>query len=396
MEFISGKLKIHDIFSDNNNWLNFVEKYKNKIRDSVIENVAKVLACRKILGKTTYNCDNCESKKITPHSCKSRFCTTCGKVATDKWIHNIQSILPDVIYQHITFTIPDEYWPLFRANRSLLNELPRIAAEIILELSKSKNRKKQYLPGIFAALHTYGRDLKFNAHVHLTTTVGGFLFGKTPLYIHGKTFHHQTLKNMWKYRITLLLKTQFIAGTLKPTKELEHNFIDINSFNSWLNSHYKKQWNVFCQKTQKGPKQASEYIGKYLKKPPLAEARILSYKNNVVTFRFLDHTTKTYKTKSLPIEKFIQSLIIHIPEKYFKMVRYYGFLSNRTRSKYMKLLNANYQPVSKLKTSFTYLLKKTHHLTCECCGGTYIITNKTYSSLRNVIETIYSQNLNSS
>ncbi|MFK0569557.1 transposase [Endozoicomonas sp.] len=33
--------------------------------------------------------------------------------------------------------------------------------------------KKGIRSGIFTALHTFGRDLKWNTHVHLSVTTGG-------------------------------------------------------------------------------------------------------------------------------------------------------------------------------------------------------------------------------
>ncbi|WP_394355837.1 transposase [Candidatus Trichorickettsia mobilis] len=33
----------------------------------------------------------------------------------------------------------------------------------------------------------------------------------------------------------------------------------------------------------------------------------------------------------MPVLQFISSLIMHIPDRYFRIIRYYGFLSNRTR-----------------------------------------------------------------
>ena len=65
--------------------------------------------------------------------------------------------------------MPAELWELFRYNRSLLGSLSGLAATIILKVAG----KKGIRPGIFTALHTFGRDLKWNVHVHLSVTVGG-------------------------------------------------------------------------------------------------------------------------------------------------------------------------------------------------------------------------------
>ena len=40
----------------------------------------------------------------------------------------------------------------------------------------------------------------------------------------------------------------------------------------------------------------------------------------------------------MPAFKFIASLIMHIPDRNFRMIRYYGFLSNRTREQMLPLV----------------------------------------------------------
>lgn len=292
MEYLSGKIKIKDIFTDKNNWFNFYNKYKKIIRNAIVENVIKVLACRtSLLGFHYYGCPDCPNTKKVPHSCKSRFCTSCGKAATDQWISKTLKILPDVRYQHITFTLPSVFWLLFQLNRELIGEIPKIAAQIILEVCKKGKGRKHYLPGIFLAIHTYGRALNFNIHIHLCVTVGGFSASNN--YIEGTTINHQVLKNMWKYRITNLLRKYFKNNLLLPYPEVKEHFKNYTAFNKWLDSQYQKTWNVYLQKVQKGAKKTTEYLGKYLKKPPLAEARIDGYDGEVVTFTYLDHNTNS-------------------------------------------------------------------------------------------------------
>ncbi|WP_155081751.1 hypothetical protein [Piscirickettsia salmonis] len=56
--------------------------------------------------------------------------------------------------------MPEALWPFFLANRDLLNELSRLAADILLKTAK----KKKVKIGIFTMLHTFGQDLKWNTH----------------------------------------------------------------------------------------------------------------------------------------------------------------------------------------------------------------------------------------
>jgi len=82
-------------------WIQFVAQYKRWIRPVVFENVRKVLACRTpVLGCHIYQCKDCGHVELIPHSCKSRFCPTCGKHATDVWANQVLNGFLDVPYHH--------------------------------------------------------------------------------------------------------------------------------------------------------------------------------------------------------------------------------------------------------------------------------------------------------
>ena len=157
MEYVCGSIKLRDIFLDNGNWWKLFVKHRDLIRRSIIINVSKLLVCKTpFLGYHVFVCPKCNKSLKVPHSCKSRFCSSCGKKATDNWIKTSFNTLPHTKWQHITFTMPDRFWVFFWVNRHLQNKLPSIAANIILKLSKQKG----FLPGIYLAIHTSGRDLK--------------------------------------------------------------------------------------------------------------------------------------------------------------------------------------------------------------------------------------------
>src|SRR3989338_6597980 len=90
MEYVSSYgIKRRTIFLDNGNWLKLFLKHRDLIRLSIIVNVLKLLVCRtSFLGYHQFVCPTCSKSMKVPHSCKSRFCPSCGKKATDIWIKN--------------------------------------------------------------------------------------------------------------------------------------------------------------------------------------------------------------------------------------------------------------------------------------------------------------------
>ena len=337
-------------------WWRYYEKNEASIPINVVDNIVKMLSCGDhIRGFVTYACSNpnCLHFKRIPFTCKSRFCPSCGKKATSAWIKKQMDILPKTSWQHITFTMPSVLWEIFRLNRHLLNDLSGLAAQCILVIAKGK----KIIVGLFGALHTFGRDLKYNPHMHVSTTTGG-IDGKNQW----KTifFKKKSLCNAWKYRIINLLRTHYKSQTIVLPESLQKLCPDYLSFNKWLNSLYQKNWIIHCSKPSQNPYHNVNYLGRYIKRPPIAFSRLRHYDGNEVIFNFLNHKTANHENFHCSTEEFIERFIQHIPEKYFRLIRYYGFLSNRNRKTYLPIVYAaiNQQPKGSFPLRFNQLMKK--------------------------------------
>ena len=376
VEYVSSNgIKLRTIFLDNGNWWKLFLKYRRLIRLSIIINVSKLLVCRtSFLGYHHFVCPTCSKSIKVPHSCKSRFCPSCGKKATDVWIKNSFNSLPRTTWQHITFTMPSELWAFFWLNRYLMNLIPLIAANIIKEWAK----RKGFLPGIFLAIHTFGRDLKKNIHIHLSSTVGGLSLTYDS-WLRGVYFYHKSLKKTWRYQIIALLREEFKKGDLKLPSSLKH-ITSYNEFYSWTTQFYEKTWVVHLNEQSDNMKANVEYLGKYLKRPPLGETRIKHYDGNTVTFEYLDHYTNIKETMTLPVLDFIERLICHIPDKNFRNIRYYGFLANRLRGKLLplvyNLLNMKHVITSKVYLSWRTMIQAAYKydpLRCPLCKSIMLL-----------------------
>lgn len=376
MEYVSSNgIKLRTIFLDNGNWWKLFLKHRDLIRLSIISNVLKLLVCRtSFLGYHHFLCPTCSNSIKVPHSCKSRFCPSCGKKATDIWIKNSFNTLPKTTWQHITFTMPSELWNFFWLNRYLMNLIPLIAANIIKEWAK----RKGFLPGIFLAIHTFGRDLKRNIHIHLSSTTGGLSLTYDS-WLRGFYFYHDSLKKVWRYQIISLLRNEFKKGHLMLPPSLKH-ITSYNMFYSWTSQFYEKTWVVHLNEQSNNMKANVDYLGKYLKRPPLGETRIKHYDGNTVTFEYLDHYTDTKEIISLPVLDFIERLICHIPDKHFRNIRYYGFLANRLRGKLLplvhKLLHTKTAITTKVYLSWSNMIQTTYKynpLKCPLCKSTVLL-----------------------
>lgn len=89
-------------------------------------------------------------------------------------------------------------------------------------------------------------------------------------------------------------------------------------------------WHVYVSKKTQNGRRTVNYLGRYLKKPPISGSRLAHYTSSAtLEFTYLDHRTKTYQQESLSQTEMLQRVIQHIPEKHFRMIRYFGFLANR-------------------------------------------------------------------
>lgn len=277
-----------------------------------------MLACStSILGVKHYTCanDHCHHVKYLCNTCHCRACPSCGKKATDQWIAVQNNRLPDCPWYHLVCTLPDVLWPLFFHNRGLLDALCRFAADNLLHAAQ---RRGVYI-GLLDAIHTYGRRLNWHPHVHLSATAGG-------LDEHGAwknmTFHEKAMRQRWMWNVREYLLKQW--GQLTLPWEWTH----ITSESDWRNLILNAggtHWHIYQSKKTANGRKPVNYLGRYLKKPPICGSRLAHYTSSAtLSFTYLNHRTKTYQEETLSQADMLRRVVQHIPEKHFRMIRYLG------------------------------------------------------------------------
>jgi hypothetical protein len=369
------------ILQHNANWWHFFREHDTRIRHAIILNIVRWLSCGTLIrGHTEYRCSNpkCDHTIKVPFSCKGRACSSCGKKAAEIWMNQQNHILPKTKWQHITFTMPSQLWDFFWYNRFLLNKIPPLAANAVKTLAANKG----VVPGIFLVIHTFGRDLKGNVHVHLSVT----LWGISPdgskwvkLY-----FKQDSLMKLWRYSIITLFRKSYMKKQLTLPKALTSSIRSAKDFYAFLDQLYKKPWIVHCSKPTNNHKKNVQYFVRYVKRPPIAESKLFYYDGNTVMFKYLNHTTKTYRKFSCSVEEFIARFIKHIPDVGFRLIRYYGFLANRVRSKFLPLVYQHIGETPKNNISsptWASLIRKNFNLdplACILCGSHMIFSGLSF------------------
>lgn len=325
---ISGILATH--------WDNFVNSYKKWIRPVVFENVRKVLSCRTpVLGCHIYRCKSCGHIELIPHTCKSRFCPTCGKHATDIWADQVLNDLLDVPYHHIIVSLPWQLRIVITMNRKDgINLLAKAAIESIEQWARDI---KNIRMGIILVVHTFGADMKWHPHIHLIVTGGGLSLDEKkwiatdPKYL----MNHSGLKKRWKYQVITMMKKAHKRKKWRFPKSLGY-LKEYPNFAAMLNKLWDVIWYAYIGASLLDPRFSVIYIGRYTKRAVMAEYRIIYYDGKIVRFSFKDYANAgkiSYTT--VKVNTFIGSLIRHIPDKYFPMIRHAGLFCNRWKKMYV-------------------------------------------------------------
>ena len=317
-------------------WWDFVRTYGRWIRPVVFENVRKVLACRTaVLGCHVYACPSCDHVQLVPHSCKSRFCPTCGKHATDVWADGVLSQLLDVPYHHLVLSTPWQLRQLIAMNRNVgLNILVRSAVEAIQQWARDVKGMRM---GIVAVIHTFGSDLKWHPHIHLIVTGGGLsLDGRRWIATDPRfLMHHSGLKKRWKYQVITRLRASHKLGELRFPGAASY-LGAYPKFARWIKRLWPFTWYAHIGTSLLDPRFSIRYVGRYTKRAVLAEYRIRHYDGKYVTISFKDYAQggkTSYKT--MKVMTFIARLIHHIPNKNFPMIRHAGLFAGRWKKRHL-------------------------------------------------------------
>ena len=322
------------------NWADFYDRHKDMIRPVVVENVEKVMACgdKNILGYNTYVCPGCREKIFIAHTCKSRFCNSCGKVKNDEWVERAQTRLFNIPHKHLVFTVPREIKLLFLENRYALSFLHQAAGQAILDWAKTV----PFLPGVVTILHTFGSKLNFNCHIHALYSLGGVGL-KNGQFKEYAFIPAESIKARFKTILLHKLRREFVAGKLYVSPSLKRIWLKkfrTAVFYEVQNKLWEKEWYLWIGEKLDNATHSVAYIGRYAKRPCLSEARIIAYEKDLdlVRFNYRDKLTKENVGLDLRIDEFIGALVRHIPEKHFNMIRYYGMYANVLKERILRIL----------------------------------------------------------
>ena len=296
-------------------------------------------------GELGYNvsiCENCGHPVIHAVSCNNRSCPCCQAALTKKWeLERNTELIDGIAYYHVVFTVPHELNPLIRANQdTLLSLLFTSVKETLLDLCADP-KFMGAKPGIISVLHTWGQKLSFHPHIHTCISGGGI----TPAGKFVETSHKgfflpvKAVASGFRGRYLTGLKKLYDKGLLNLSCRSELQNPD--EWKVFINSLFEKPWLPFVKETFNGKGNAIRYLARYSYRTAIANSRIISVDDEMVTFRYKDYADGSrQKIMTVKGTDFIGMMLQHVLPSGFHRVRFSGYLNNAKKTKNLKLIHS--------------------------------------------------------
>ena len=320
-----SKLSIQRIFVAY--WASFLldpEVVHRGLRPVIVKEVQKMMACGTLdSGFEIYECPNCKKTHVICYTCKSRFCNTCGVKYASLRAHSISASTLDVPHRHVVFTIDHCLRDYFRRDRALLHVLFEAVKDTLFYTFDRMNGKKHtFKPGFILTLHTFGRALNWNPHIHCLLTEGGM--NEDQIYKPISYINYEVLRKSFMKCLLDKMKA-FYANQPAVLSELKLRINQI--YRDYADGFYV---HAPAMEQKNGKDAVTAYIIRYAGRPVMAQSRILELNRStqMITYFYEDHKTKERIEVTEPVFTFMKKLIVHIPESQFKMIRYYGLYAS--------------------------------------------------------------------
>lgn len=283
-------------------------------------------------------CPNGDYRVILCNSCKHRSCPMCGTAETELWLE--RQLAKEVRCKHhqIVFTSPDTLRPFWRWNRKLFTNLYFRAAWHALRDVLSDPRWLGALPGVTAVFQSWSDELNEHLHLHFIVTSGGLSpAGEWIEADPEMLIPFPVLGTLVRGKLLAYVREALNPTTARGKAKDEEDVMMIppgmtlQQCRNLLNKLGRQKWNVRVDPAYAYAGGALKYVGRYIKRGPISERRILSYNGKRVVIAYAHPEKHPQATFKITAEEFIRRLLQHVPAKGTHCVRVYGLYHSTKR-----------------------------------------------------------------
>ena len=328
--------------------------------------VSDLLNCRTAqLGGHIERCDSCGAVRITYHSCRNRHCPKCQHMPRERWLEKRKDEILPLNYFHVVFTLPHELNTIILNNKKvMLNCLFAAASKTLITFGKNE---LDGTPGFLAILHTW--DQKLKAHFHLHCLVAGAGVSKDKKRLIACTgdylFNQKAVSLVFRGKFIDRMGLACQKGNLKLAG---------HKYKKLKNTLFTKTWVVSVRDPVKRPEHVLEYLARYTHRVAIANSRIKSLKDAMVTFTAKNRKKNCTESIAISAVEFIRRFLLHSLPKGFVRIRHYGFLANRNRQINLKVIRKLLKlptVLAKTRVSLEEMMLQIAGIditTCPCCN----------------------------
>ena len=348
------------------------EKYGSQMPADQLKTMSAIENCRTgKLGVAIYTCQECGEDHTIARSCANRHCPTCQADKGKKWLEKQLDRLLPCPYFFLCFTVPDAARMIMRSHpRECYNILMEAAARTLMALAKNPKYVGSSRLSMTSVLHTWGRDLSYNPHVHVVVAGGGLSRDGTKWLPSHPAF----------FVPVFALSVVFRAKVRDALKEA--GLLDKFPPEVW-----KQEWVVHSKPVGDG-RGAMKYLAPYIFRVAINDGRIQKIEpgpdgKGRVTYSYLPVDAKKSKTLPVSAEEFIRRFLQHVLPSGFRKVRNYGHGSSRSRMKLelMKwLVTVTLNMVYTLTVTASVPAPKSTPR-CSHCGGALILVGIVFDNV---------------
>jgi len=254
----------------------------------------------------------------------------------------------DVVHRHMVMSVPDRLWLVIREHRELLKVLMDAAIHAVND-TLSYFLRKNVMAGLIVVLHPFSRDISFKPHIHVLVTEGGF--DNQGRFIAKRYIPARSMRMTWQYQVLIRFK-QVLPRTPGYAAFIDKLFDD-----------YPEGFYVYLPKKSRiaSKRMIGKYVARYVRHPAIANTRICGYDGKTVTFWYKDNDEVKHVV-TMDVFEFIGALIQHIPDRQFKMIRYYGAYARKWKASFAFYLQGSITQ-SKLND-----FPRNREVRCPVCG----------------------------
>jgi len=215
------------------------------------------------------------------------------------------------------------------------------------------------LPGAIGVFQSWDDELQEHCHLHFIVTAGGLNPEGRWVEAEGD-FLLPTAVLAAKFRGKFLaylregLEPGSVRGTGKPDEQVlgAPGGMSVQQCRNLLNKLGRMKWHAEIEPAYEHAEGVYKYVGRYLRRGPISEKRIVGYDGERVTICYAHPEKHEQRTFDLNSETFIQRLLSHVPEKGTHVVRAYGLFHPNCRGKLnqarAQLGQPAYEPLTEL------------------------------------------------